>query len=90
MLLDSRSADALGDHIKGEQKDSQRVLVAAFTAGALDRLAKVMGEHGFVGAQVVETWEQALALDPALTALTVFGLERGFRAPGLSVMPVVR
>ncbi len=77
--------DALAAHIQDHGKERRRVLVAAFTRGSLERLAKLMGEHG-IDAVRVEGWRQAQALDSASTAIAAFGLERGFTAPGVRVI----
>ncbi len=78
--------DAVADHLTGEAKARERVLVAAFTMGSRDRLRTVLAEHGVDAAVAVETWEEAQALPKGAIALAVLGMERGFTAEGLSVV----
>ena len=85
-LRDVNVFDALGDHIQARIKAGNRVLIAAFTRGSLERLASVMAEHGFDNLVKVEGWAQASALDADSVALSVFALERGFVTPDLTVI----
>ena len=59
----------------------RRTIVAAWTRGSRERLATLLREHE-LRATVAETWDEAVALDPAAAgiALVTLGLERGFVA----------
>ncbi len=78
--------DALRSHMESEAKGGRRVLIAAFSKGSRDRLKGVLQEHHLKGLASVDSWAEAKALDPALAAITVLGLERGFSTAGLTVL----
>src|SRR5262249_20985904 len=54
--------DATIAHIGRLQGQGKRVVLAAFTAGARERLAMLLAEHGFSDARKVESYTEALAL----------------------------
>ena len=78
--------DALRDHVAAEQSAGRRVVIAAFTRGARDRLGSLVAEHGVANLEAVDGWAGAAALGADAVALAVVGLERGFTAPGLAVI----
>ncbi|OHC75102.1 MAG: transcription-repair coupling factor [Rhodospirillales bacterium RIFCSPLOWO2_12_FULL_58_28] len=78
--------DALRAHLQVEREGCRRVLIAAFTAGSLERLAKVMEEHDIGVLHRIERWDQFPAMDAGSVAICVFAVERGFTAPGLTVI----
>jgi transcription-repair coupling factor (superfamily II helicase) len=84
---DGRSVfDAVAAHIKDQQKRGRRVLVAAWSKGARERLGTLLKDHGLDRLQPVETWKEAEELDPAAVGLAVLGLETGFETPDLAVI----
>jgi transcription-repair coupling factor (superfamily II helicase) len=78
--------DAVVGHIKGLQDRGKRVIVAAWTPGARERLGVLLGEHGMTGLERVEGFPAVLGHPPAKTMLTVLGLEHGFETPDLAVI----
>ncbi|MEO5338132.1 MAG: transcription-repair coupling factor, partial [Magnetospirillum sp. WYHS-4] len=64
----------------------RRVALATFTQGSRDRLAAVLREHGLDAMAAVDSWQDAMALPPALVALIVVGLEKGFATPDMAVI----
>ncbi|MFQ5618472.1 MAG: transcription-repair coupling factor [Rhodospirillales bacterium] len=78
--------DALRDHVAAEREAGRRVVIAAFTRGARDRLGSLLTEHGVANLREVDGWAGAAALGRGAVALAVVGLERGFTAPGLAVI----
>src|SRR5262245_24128008 len=78
--------DAAIVHIRALQAQGKQVVVAAFTAGARERLATLLAEHGLAEARKVESWAEAEALPRGVAGLAVLGLEQGFETPELAVI----
>jgi len=78
--------DAVVAHIKGLTGQGKRVIVAAWTPGARERLATLLGEHGLAGLARIESFDEALTLPVAQPALAVLALEHGFETPELAVI----
>ncbi len=83
---DANVFDAVVAHVKRVQAEHRRVLVAAWTPGARERLASLLSDHGLKAQAKVEGYAEALALDPNVTGLAVLGLEQGFETPELVVV----
>jgi transcription-repair coupling factor (superfamily II helicase) len=78
--------DAAIGHMRARQAEGKRVVVAAFTAGARERLATLLAEHGLAEARKVESWAEAEALPQGAVGLAVLGLEQGFETPELAII----
>jgi len=78
--------DAVTAHVAAEMAAGRRVLLAATSAGARDRLGGLLGEHGLSRLAPVETWPEAQALAPGTLGLAVLTLEAGFETPELAVL----
>ncbi|GGG26088.1 transcription-repair-coupling factor [Caldovatus sediminis] len=76
---------AYAEHAQAAVRAKRRPIVAAWTRGSRDRLGNLLRENG-VAATNVDDWKAARALPEGVVALIVLGLERGFTAPGLSVV----
>ena len=70
--------DSVRDHILEAQRKGRRVLVASYSDGARDRLARLLEDHGIESLEKVADWSAAEALPLTTTGLAVLGLERGF------------
>ncbi|MFZ4806467.1 MAG: transcription-repair coupling factor [Hyphomicrobiaceae bacterium] len=73
-------------HIKRLIEQKRRVIVAAWTPGARERLATLLHDHGLPDTRKVESYTEALALPGERPALAVLGLEQGFETPELVVI----
>jgi transcription-repair coupling factor (superfamily II helicase) len=78
--------DATAGHVRNLQAQGRRVVIAAFTAGARERLATLLAEHKLIDARKIDSYAEVLALPAGQTALAVLGLEQGFEAPGIAVI----
>ena len=80
--------DALRGHIRKLQSDKHRVVVAAWSTGARERLYALLKDHGIAASELVrvESLLEADALPKASVALAVLGLEHGFETPDLAVI----
>ncbi len=65
---------------------ARRVLLAAATAGARDRLAQILGDHGLAPVEAAKSWGQVLALPPQAVAAVALPLEAGFESADLAVV----
>jgi transcription-repair coupling factor (superfamily II helicase) len=73
-------------HVGNLQAQGRRVIVAAFSQGARERLLTLLGEHDLANARKVDSFAEIDALAANATAFAVLGLEQGFEAPGLAVI----
>ena len=80
--------DAVRGHIRQQQSEEHRVVVAAWSAGARERLYALLRDHGIGIDELVrvETMADAEKLAPNCVALAVLGLEQGFETPDLCVI----
>ena len=78
--------DAAAGHVRALQGQGKRVIVAAFTPGARERLASLLGEHELRSVRKVESNLEAAALPADTAAFVVLGLEQGFETADLAVI----
>ena len=83
---DGRLYDAVRDFVLGEQAAGRRVLVAAFSAGSLDRLGHLLAEHGIAHEAKVGSWAEVAGLAPGTLGLITLGLEQGFGTAEVTVI----
>ncbi len=73
--------EALVEHTRARAKHGP-VVVASYSEGARERLGTLLADHGQEGARQIAAWTD---VKPGVNLL-VWGLERGFEAPGLTVI----
>src|SRR5690606_21388691 len=78
--------EALGGHLAKQVGQGRRILFATFSAGARDRLALVLKDHGIETPQPIETAAELDALPKSVAAITVLPIEHGFEAADLCVV----
>jgi transcription-repair coupling factor (superfamily II helicase) len=78
--------DAVVRYIKSIHESNRRVVIAAWTPGARERLSVLLSEHGLKSQTKVEGFTDALAQEAGVTSLAVLGLEQGFETPELAVI----
>ncbi len=83
---DGNVFDAVVRHIASLQAAPRRVILAAWTTGARERLQTLLLDHGLKDAAKVESFTDVLALKPGVTAFAVLGLEQGFETPDFAVI----
>ena len=83
---DANVFDAVVGHIRSVHNGQRRVVVAAWTTGARERLASLLNDHGLKDTRKVESFTEVLSLPPGHTALAVLGLEHGFETPDFVVI----
>ena len=83
---DANVFDAVVGHIRRLQSENRRVIVAAWTAGARERLIALLQDHGLEQVDKAESFPDVLALKAGRTAFSVLGLEQGFETPDFAVI----
>ncbi len=78
--------DAVQRYLADTKMLPRPVLIAAYSAGSSDRLAKLMRDHGVGGIVAVADWQAVRRLRIGQIGLAVLGVERGFDGPDLVVI----
>ena len=66
--------------------EGKKPLITASSQGALDRIEKVLSEHGSLALQKVKSWDQFALIAPKTVALSTLAIEHGFTAQGFAVI----
>jgi transcription-repair coupling factor (superfamily II helicase) len=77
--------EAVTAHVARLRKDRKKVVLASYTAGARERLAGLLEEHGLKSLKLAESWQEALGARTD-AALVVLPLDHGFSAPDVAVL----
>jgi transcription-repair coupling factor (superfamily II helicase) len=78
--------DAVRDFIVAERARGQRVVVAAYSPGARDRLQTLLAEHGSPAMAAIASLAELEADRSNPVGMAVLGLERGIRVDGLTIV----
>ncbi|MEJ1159333.1 transcription-repair coupling factor [Prosthecomicrobium sp. N25] len=78
--------DAAVSHVRELGKAGRRVMIAAWSDGALDRLAQVLGDHGLTDLKPVRTFPEILALPKGAVGVGVLGIEAGVEIDDVAIL----
>ena len=78
--------DAVIGHISALKEAGKRIMVAAWSEGARERLSHVLQDHGLAEQRNITTFKEFISTEKAETAFAVWGIETGFEADGLVVI----
>ncbi len=78
--------DAAVSHIGDLRKAGKKVLLAAWSAGSLDRMMQVLAEHGLGNAETVSSLSMVKALSRDKVTAAVISVENGFETDDLVVI----
>ena len=78
--------DAVMSHVVDRLAAKKRVVIAAYSDGALDRLAQVLSDHGLKTTRRVASYAEIDALPAGTVGLAVLALEAGFETEDLVVL----
>ena len=78
--------EAVVGHVKSLQAGGKRVVLAAWTTGAGERLASLLAEHGLAKPTRIANLAEGLVLPQTTPLLATLGLERGFETSDLAVI----
>ena len=82
---DKNVYEAVTAHVAKLRKDKKKIVLASYSAGARERLAGLLEDHGLKRLAQVRTWQDALG-SKADAALMVLPLDHGFTAPEVAVL----
>ena len=77
--------EAVVKHVGKLRKDKKKVVLASYTAGARERLAGLLEDHGLKSLKQADSWQEALG-SRADAVLIVLPLDHGFAAPDVAVL----
>ncbi|MCC6914245.1 MAG: transcription-repair coupling factor [Rhodospirillaceae bacterium] len=77
--------EAFVAHVKAQQGENRKVVLATASAGSKLRIAGLLRDHGQERILPVDTWQDALAADPSLLVVTAIPLERGFTTKDIAL-----
>ena len=78
--------DAVVAHIHALEQAGKRVLVAAWSEGARERLSHVLLDHGLVRQRTITAFNEFNVSGHPETAFGVWGIESGFECDGFAVI----
>ncbi len=78
--------DQVVKHVADARADGSKILITAWSEGALDRLLQVLGEHGLERVRRIETLAGMDGLQEGEAASAVLHLESGFQIDSLVVI----
>jgi len=78
--------DAVVAHVRDRQAAGRRVVLAAHSEGALDRLAQVLADHGLTATRRINAYAEVDVLPAGIVGLAVLGLETGFETADMVVL----
>ncbi|WP_299621179.1 transcription-repair coupling factor [Pelagibius sp.] len=70
--------EAVGQRLRQQQQAGRKVVLAAFSAGALDRLSVLLKEQAGLEGEAVATWQAEADLPDERVGQAVLGIEKGF------------
>nr|WP_294850930.1 transcription-repair coupling factor [uncultured Sphingomonas sp.] len=77
--------EAVVKYINTLRKNKTKIILASYSAGARERLAGLLEDHGLKSLAQVRTWQEALG-SKADAALIVLPLDHGFKAPDVAIL----
>ena len=82
----ARLFEVVGEHASALSKAGKRVLFAAWSEGASERLGAMLADHGLTHIKLAPYWDAARAADPKTPQRVVMPLESGFETDSLAVI----
>ncbi len=78
--------EAVREHVDSLRRTGKRVVIAAWTEGAAERLETILSDHGIGPIAAGTSWEAILEQPRDIVSTVVLGLESGFETSGLAVI----
>jgi transcription-repair coupling factor (superfamily II helicase) len=75
---DGNIYEAVAAHINRLKAGNKRIVIAAWSEGARDRLEAILKDHGVSPIAKAADWQQVLARKPNIVSSVVLGIESGF------------
>ena len=83
---DSNIYEVVSTHINQLRKAGKRVLVAAWSDGARERLETILKDHKVSPIASAPSWEKAASRDKDIVSTVVLGIENGFETDDLAII----
>ncbi len=83
---DSNIYEQVAKHLIQLRHAGKRVLIAAWSEGARDRLETILKDHGVSPIASASSWSQASKRDKEIISTVVLGIESGFETDDLAVV----
>ena len=83
---DSNIYETVAEHINTLRNNGKRVLVAAWSEGARDRLETILKDHGVSPIASAPDWAKASSRDRDIVSTVVLGIESGFETDELAII----
>jgi transcription-repair coupling factor (superfamily II helicase) len=77
--------EAVAHHVAKLRRQQKKVVLASYSAGARERLAGLLEDHGLESLKQANSWQEALG-SRTEAALIVLPLDHGFNAPDVAVL----
>ena len=77
--------EAVAHHVAKLRKQQKKVVLASYSAGARDRLAGLLEDHGLKSLKQASSWQEALGARTE-ASLIVLPLDHGFNGPEVAVL----
>jgi transcription-repair coupling factor (superfamily II helicase) len=78
--------EAVVEHVEALGRAGKKVVLASYSAGARERFAGLLKDHGLERLALVDSWQVALGAAGRSAALIVVPLDHGFTAPDVAVL----
>ncbi len=78
--------DALREHLREVVTRGLKVIIAAYSVGARERLKLVLSDHGIENTTLIDSWTEISDLPRNTAALAVLHLEHGFETADFAVI----
>ena len=78
--------EAVVAHLAALRKAGRKVLLAAWTEGARERLSAILADHGLAPLEPARHWPEAREQGASVVSAVVLGLEAGFETDELAVV----
>jgi transcription-repair coupling factor (superfamily II helicase) len=78
--------DALRDHLADSVQQGRRVMIAAYSQGARERLQVVLADHDIAATDYLDQWDGLEKLSKNTVGLTVSRLEHGFETDDFAIV----
>lgn len=83
---DANVYEATRDHADTLRKAGKRVIIAAWTDGAAERLETILADHGLSPIAAADSWSEVLTRPRDVVSTIVLGLENGFETADFAII----
>ena len=78
--------EVVAEHIKHLKQEGKKVVIAAWSDGARDRLETILKDHHVANVSLAKNWQEVLARPKEAISTVVLGLESGFETSDIAII----